>query len=195
MATAVVEHLPLGDHSDPGALAQCQAITDLASRAPTATTLAFVPRGSIIRAEPVWDTVPPDWTVYRNGQVVAPSSGTMTLTMDAPTAGEYQPFVRGSFRGRLQISVDGASVFDERHQLMWGTGGTMGEPIPLEQGTHLVKITYDGPDWHPGSGGFTFAFGPILFSEQTAATSYSTLPLDRAQELCGQRLDWVEVIK
>lgn len=193
-ATTVIEHLPLGDRIDPGGIADCKAVTDLAGRAPAGSQLAFVPRPPVLRAEPVVASAPPDWTVSSTGQVAAPSSGTMTYTVDLPVPGTYQPFVKGSFRGRLRVSLDGTPVFDQRHLLMWEGGGSVGTPIRMDEGVHTIDVTYSGPDWHPGSAGFTFAFGPILLSQQTAETSYRTLARERADELCGKRLDWVAVI-
>ena len=67
--------------------------------------------------------------------------------------------------------------------------------MALEPGEHEVTLRYDGADLHPGSGGQPLPIGPLVFSRVEAADSEVTeVPAARADELCGQRWDWIEAL-
>jgi hypothetical protein len=107
--------------------------------------------------------------------------------------GTYRAWIGGSFRGRLEIAVDGHGLGSKRHVLN-NTGGWEGfGSLPLEPGTHEVTLRYGGSDLHPGSGGFPFVMGPVVLEPESAMRKIS-VPAAKAATLCGRRLDWVEAV-
>jgi hypothetical protein len=63
----------------------------------------------------------------------------------------------------------------------------------LSAGRHELELRFEAADLHPGSGGRVEPAGPLVLSRaEPGDARLLRLPADRAQELCGRRLDWVE---
>ena len=190
-----VEHVPLGDHADPAAVPECSAIEDVAERAAPGQRLAFAERGPVARAGQT-GPLPVGWSTGANGEAYAPTSGVAMATLEIAQRGRYEGWLAGGFRGRLEVLVDGTVILDERHKLVWSGHGRMTDAITLEAGTHTVEYRYSGPDWHPGSVGVQFGFGPLVMGTQTAAdVAWSSVEPVEASTLCGRRLDWLAVVR
>jgi hypothetical protein len=57
-------------------------------------------------------------------------------------------------------------------------------------------LSYQGPDWHPGSAGEPVnGTGPVVFARTTAAVPVEYVQASKARSLCGQPLDWVEALR
>jgi hypothetical protein len=106
--------------------------------------------------------------------VIYPSgAGTLTARVNLTAPGRYEVWIGGSFRARVEISVDGKAAGSARDELNYANDQyeQLGE-ADLTAGPHTVTLHYGGPDLHPGSAGRGYApFGiPLL-------TSFSTGPL------------------
>jgi hypothetical protein len=56
-------------------------------------------------------------------------------------------------------------------------------------------VTYGKADLHPGSDGAPFPLGPVVLSRSTADRPLVYVRPRDARELCGKRLDWIELIR
>jgi hypothetical protein len=111
-----------------------------------------------------------------------------------PASGTYGFWLRGSFRDRLELDVDGRFVEGHRNQLNTSGQYTLLGSVPLARGTHRITLRYGGPDLHPGSGGAQFPIGPLILSTTTADRPVTYVSPRAARSLCGKNLDWVEAV-
>jgi hypothetical protein len=191
----IVEHLPLGGPFDPGAAAPCDEVRRLA-RLAGGGRLAIVRRPPVIVVDLAEaPSQPPGWAASATPGVVEPGGdGTLELTLDLRMRDRYTLWVGGGFRGRLEARVDGEPLGDARHELSHG-----GQYVPLGSrelaaGPHRVELELSGADLHPGSRGRPRPLGPLALSTATADMPVEYVSPDRAESLCGRRLDWVEAI-
>jgi hypothetical protein len=181
VASPVVEHLPLGEGLQPGAVPDCAEVERLAAVAGDGGQLAAVVRPPVVSA-----------TVART----TGRAETVEASVDVPRPGHHGIWLGGSFRDGLEARVDGRVVGRHRHRLDNQGGYTLLGEAELAAGTHTVTLRFSGPDLHPGSSGATFGIGPLVLSTTTAADAPVTVvPAARARELCGKRLDWVEALR
>jgi hypothetical protein len=168
----ILEHLPLGNESQAAAVPPCGAVLRLGALEGTLTT-ATRPE-----AIPLGDP---------------PARGEVGLTVSVPTAGDYTAWLGGDWFGLASISVDGREVGSRREELNWPRLYTDLGTIPLSAGEHLVRIRYETGGWRPGSGGTPYSFGPVALSRVDAREPVQTT--SDPGSLCGQRLDWIEVVR
>jgi hypothetical protein len=188
----VLRHLKLGDNQHANGRAPCDQVQRLAADAKEqGGRLAFTRR-------PLPATVdlfaPPasKWTEAQLPGVVAPN-GPATLESDVvlPRTADYEIFVGGSFRGRLSVRVDGKEVASQRNLLSHSGEYEPLGTASLRRGHHAVEIDYDIGALPPGSGGPPFQMGPLFFAP-VSQQSVRLLSPDRATQLCGRSLDWIE---
>jgi hypothetical protein len=191
----LLQHVPLGYGALASGPAQCDGVRLLAGLArdqggrlaaatyarPERVALA-APAGSDWRADPA-----------AQGAVVPAGSARQSGALTIAKPGLYDVYVRGSFRGRLGVSVDGRRVADDHHRLSHtGQYEPLGT-VRLGAGRHDVDIDYSTGALHPGSGGPGPSLGPLYFAPR-AADDVQYLPPARAASLCGRALDWVEAV-
>ena len=191
----VLQHLPLGYGPHASAPVQCESVKQLASlariqggRLAVTTRPAPVRVGLAAPAGSQWRSDPAE-----PGAVIPDGSARQAAELTVPTPAQYDVYVRGSFRGRLRVSVDGRRIASERHQLSH-TGqyeplGTM----RLTAGRHEVDVDYETGLLHPGSGGPAPSLGPLFFAPRSAQQVERLSPA-RADSLCDRALDWVEAV-
>ena len=192
---ALREHLPLGYGAQATAPVQCDSVRQLASLAQAQGGLIAVTR----RPAPARAALaaPPgsDWTVdpAERGAVIPEGAAAGTARLRAPVTGRYDVYVRGSFRGRLRVSVDGRQIAAERHRLSHaGQYEPLGS-VRLAAGRHDVRFDYATGVFQPGSGGPPPSLGPLFFAPQSAQRVERMAP-SRANPLCERSFDWVEAI-
>ena len=182
VGTAIREHVPLGGGDGPGSKPACREVVRLAAVAGPDGQLAAAVR-------------PPVVAVGLPGGSRPSGKGTTTMSVSVPENGDYELWLGGSFRDRIELDVDGRQVGTRRNRLDHDGQFTSFGVIPLRSGTHTVTLGYSGSDLHPGSGGAQFPIGPLVLSTSTAADArVMVVPAARARELCGKRLDWVEAV-
>ena len=108
-------------------------------------------------------------------------------------ARSLRALIAGSFRNRLEASVDGVSV--ARPPIASTTTGCLrswgGRAC---DGNHTVRLSYSGADWRPGTGGAQFAFGPLVLAKANDDRAITYVDASAARSLCGKPLDWVEAL-
>jgi hypothetical protein len=195
-APRILEHLPLGSAHDAAAAPDCSEVLRLASKAGPSGTLAAVARPPVTAVGAAGTAVTSAWSlVSANPLVVVPHGpGSLVTTVRVPSTGTYGIWIGGSFRGRLEVFVDGRRVATARNRL-----GLAGDYWPLADvqltaGAHELRFDYGGASLLPGSGGQPFALGPILLARDTTPSRVIYVPASEARSLCGRRLDWVEAL-
>ena len=129
-----------------------------------------------------------------DANVLFPQAGSIEADVRVPTAGRYGVWLGGSFRRRLEVSVDGRTVGAARDQLNEAGQYTPIAETTLPAGTHRLKLHYDDADLGPGNGGPPFALGPLVLSRATADRPVTYVEPGNARTLCGKSLDWVEAV-
>jgi hypothetical protein len=121
---------------------------------------------------------------------------TVDASISVPASGDYGVRVGGSFRSRLEVTVDGREAGAQRQQLNWPGNFTLFGNLPLSAGAHTVRVHYNGPDrFHPGSGGQEpNGAGPLVITRGTADRPVRYVKPQDAATLCGKRLDWIEAV-
>jgi hypothetical protein len=197
-AAQILEHLPLGDDSQPAALPACSEVLRLGRVAAASNgRLAAVVRSPVTVLDLSAGALPPTWQVYggRAGAVYPQRPGTLQAVVSVPAAGDYGFWLAGSFRPRIELSVDGQRLAVARNHLNHpGVDTPLGQ-TRLAAGPHSVSLHYAGANLLPGSAGTPFGLGPLVLSRFTAESSPVTYVRPaQARSLCGRRLDWIEAV-
>jgi hypothetical protein len=196
LESSVINHLGLGSDRDPSAVPACSAVGRLARDAGPDGTLAAARRPPVVTI-PLQQTSHPSswqWAAYPRS-LLPVTPGTIRAKVRIPRAGRYEAWVGGSVRPEVDLTVDGRSAGEVRHQL-----NNQGEYVllgraRLGRGRHSLAIRIHGADLHPGSGGVPSPVGPLQLSASDAAqTRVVQLPSERASELCGKPWDWIEAL-
>jgi hypothetical protein len=195
-ARAIIEHLALGSPLQPIAAPPCAAVLRLAGLAAAkGGLLATVRRPPATVVELSHASHPATWQGSDDPNIVVPAGrGTLEAEVDVTRTSRYSLWLGGSFRGHLELAVDGTVVGSARHHL-----NTFGEYTPLGEvrlpaGAHRLTLRYGGADLHPGSGGGAFPLGPLVLSRGDADRPVTYVRPEDARVLCGRSLDWIEAV-
>ena len=147
----ILEHVPLGDEFEPGAVPPCAQIERL-SRLPGVSRLAVVPRAPLrVLALPQLPH-PAAWQASGYG-LYADGAGTVAATVAIAVPGDYSFWVGGTFLGRLELDVGRYRVGARRQELEWSGQFVELGRTRMTAGRHRVSLRYGGSDLHPGSAG------------------------------------------
>jgi hypothetical protein len=93
------------------------------------------------------------------------------------------------------VAIDGKRV---------GTVGTSGSAdadieslagnVVLTPGTHVINVSYGGSLWRPGATAPAYGIGPVVLAIEGVSSVTYVQPA-QATRLCGQSLDWLEVVR
>jgi hypothetical protein len=193
----IVDRLPLGDRFHPDARPACGEVLRLARSAGANGELAAVRRdpGIAISLSPL--AHPKSWQANADDlAILFPSgAGTLRSTARVKEAGRYGIWVGGAVRGSLELEVDGHRVAGVRHQLNHNGQFVPLGNVTLDAGPHTVTLRYEEQLLRPGSGGSPFPLGPLVLAKDTIDSPVLHVPTQRARELCGKKLDWVEALR
>jgi hypothetical protein len=187
-------HLPLGNFEDPAAVPAC---SDVREPARLGATVAAAEREPTVVASLSESSYPPSWLPTEAGSpdLIPHGPGTASLRVSVPAAGRYDLFLQGSVRNRLALLVDGVEVGVVEEQLNEAGQFLYFGRVPLDAGSHEVELVLDDQTLAPGSGGAPEPVGPLVLSPAANEDPrLLKLPAARAEELCGDRLDWVEAL-
>lgn len=194
---APVTDLPLGDSTDPAARPDCAAVRALAARAGPAGRLVSVARAMPVTLPLSSLALPPGLEANLGDPraVIPQDDATVAGRLSVPADGEYAVWLGGSTRGRTTVSIDGRRTGTVRHRLNnQGAMMRFGQ-VRLRRGTHRVELTYADGGLAPGQRGqrsLGLPLGPLILAPREPALTPFSVPVDRAEELCGRRLDWIE---
>jgi hypothetical protein len=174
----VIDHLPLGNGNEPGAVPACASVLAEATRVPAGGELAAAIR------------TPPTTVSLTLGHPGSARAGTLV-----PHTGVYSVWVGGSFGSKARIYIDGHLVGSRRNGLQWEQYQQLGSVRLAAGQPHDVRLVYDKRSFlHPGSGTTVTSIGPVVLAQQTANVPVTYVPASQARSLCGTYLDWVEAL-
>ena len=141
---------------------------------------------------------PASWTHTLVGLVMK-GPGRLRTTFETPRGGPWDIWVEGQIMRPVHISVDGRPIGSIGGQL----GGNSLNPdimsplsVRLAAGRHLLSLTHGGATLAPGDGGWAVLARIFLTpSGAGALQSLRTVPAASWRSLCGQRLNWIEVVR
>jgi hypothetical protein len=182
-----------------GAPVQCSTVAGLAQLARTHSARLFSAGPPEIAGIDVARASHPTWAESRFGLLMTPH-GRLDATFTVPTTGTWDLWLQGEFMPAVAVSVDGRPLASIGGQL----NGVASDPdtiaplrVRLTAGLHRVRIARGSSDpLAPGSGGS--AILDSIFLTPVGAGGQATLqvtPVARWRSLCGQRLEWIEVVQ
>jgi hypothetical protein len=195
----VLLHVPLGNGEQPSAVPPCALVKNLAqvaTRDGGVLATAHTPDPVVVPLSAA--NFPGGW--YRNAsapETVTPTSdGTLVTSVNIPKGGGYSVWLGGFTLRDATIAVDGRKV---------GTVAANGSANPgiespagyvtLGPGNHLVTVTYGDSWFRPGATAPGYGIGPVIFAPVTGVSVVTNVPPAKAATLCGQSLDWIEIVK
>ena len=190
----IVSHVPLGDGLQAGGALDCSRIRQLAEQAGEKGQLAAPVREPNVLVDLSTLPLPTDWSAAPGGGVYPSGDGVLEVPLRVEQGGRFELWVAGSFRDRLEATIDGARVGSASNRIDHdGMLTKLGE-ADLAAGNHTVVLNYSGPDWRPGTGGAQFGFGPLVLSGVNDDRPVTYVEAPAARSLCGKPLDWVEAL-
>jgi hypothetical protein len=191
-AHGVAGRLKLGDSLDPTEVLRCGALDRLIAGEPGGEVTAARRDGTVV--VPLDEAERPvGWPA--DERVVHPlGDGAVATEFELPRSGEWRAWLGGSVRGGVELYVDGRRLGSARHLLNnYGFHVDLGS-AELGAGAHELELRFDRSGLDPGHGGRVEPAGPvILTTSEPGDAELVTLPPRRARQLCGERLDWVEI--
>ncbi len=191
--TGLSDRIGLGDGFDADGVPNCEEVRALATHG---DLLAAPPLDALVI--PLSKTrYPESWATPRTRYAPVPSgAGTIAADVSIPRAAEYEVWIGGSLRPKVDLIVDGRLIGSVRHELNNLGGYVSLGTARLTAGQHQVEVHVHGADFFPGSGGRASAIGPLVLSTGTAADSTPVrVASSDAEALCDKSWDWIEVAR
>jgi hypothetical protein len=203
-APSVLKHVALSDGgSDPIPGLRCSSILGTGALARREhARLAFVRRASFPMLVPTAAAHPRVWTAHTaNGErratflYMGQVSGTLTGTVHVSVPGRYRVWLEGSLSRRVIVRVGGQLVGSVVYEL--GSGGqfTQVGSVRLAAGEQPVQIRRPPSNLDPNNVAAGELLGPLVLVPDGATSPVRELSPARARTLCGQPLEWLEVVR
>jgi hypothetical protein len=142
---------------------------------------------------------PRSWLVSPTSHVLAAfTPGSDLIGLPIKTAGRYMLWLGGNFGRGFDVSLDGQSLGRVHNALAPINGYVPVVARRLDVGVHTIEVTYPGAaDLAPGDADELGTMLASVVLEPLAAESgrlVTVSPDDAATRLCGQSVDWIEVV-
>ena len=192
----VVQHIPLGDPLQPGAMPSCSALQKF-GRAGGGTRLAYVERPFLPVMPVVTAHHPKFWTPDGTdpSNLRPYGAGTLTGSLTVPGGGGYTVWVQGSFGRGYTVLIDGRRVGEVKNQLNGRGQFAMAGTVTVAPGRHAIQLVRPSGNLSPGDGGRNRLLGPVVLDPSSDARTVKEIPASNWRQLCGRRLDWIESIR
>jgi hypothetical protein len=191
----VIEHIPLGSDSAPSAVPSCAVVRQAAADAARDGAMLAVARTPDPLFVPIATGIhPADWPADPSQPyTITPlGNGTVLASAFVPRAGVYSLWLDGFLLRDVAVSVDG------KHVGTIDQYGTLYHPVGtarLSAGRHLVILTYGDSRLAPGATAPAYTIGPLALTPAASPSAVQYVPPARASTLCGQSLDWIEIVR
>jgi hypothetical protein len=195
----VLEHVPLGSALDAGSVPSCGVVGKLARKAAREhARLAYVPRTPLPVMIPTEAERPPNWGEVDGAPytlIPREQAGSVIGPMVVSHPGRYQVWLEGSFSQRMQVYVGGQHVGSVSDDL--GPPGQFRQIgyVNLKPGKTQAVIVRPEGNLLPGQEGTSWLLGPLLLATEGSPTHVSEVDPAHARSLCGQTLDWIEIVR
>ena len=194
---AALEHVPAGGGLQSSGEVPCRRVRRLGQRADSdGAQLAYVPRSGLVAADGAYlqsRLHPPGWAPASDGLSLN-SPGSMDLNLTVPAGGRWRIWLKGDFGREVSVDVDGKYVGGVSYES--GNEGNYARPmdVQLTAGRHRFTIERGGGSPAPGDGTPSRIVALVL-EPKTSEPQVQTLSASRSRELCGRRVDWIEVVR
>jgi hypothetical protein len=204
----VLAHLPVGQPTaqytyptaQAGRVPSCREVEGAASRALASHgRIAYVERPKLPVFVPGTGQRPPDWgLVFGDKLSLSPRgpSGSVRGTLPVDSPGRYDVWMEASVDRSFAVWLGGRQV---------GSVGPrqLGPPAQflsagravLPRGDVAVRIVRPGNNLAPGDGGTQRTIGPLVLQPPTDTQTVRYIDPVNVRQLCGHRLDWVEIVR
>lgn len=197
-APRVLTHISLGTSLYPGSIPSCKLVHATAAKAVREhARLAYVERPRVPTLVPTQATRPADWGLVSGDPyslIPRQQAGAVTGTVPITQGGRYQVWLQASLAQPFRVIVNGRQVGKLGYEL-----GPPGQFVPLGEvslgpGRATIQIIRPGHDLRPGNGG-TGLLGPLMLVPAGPPPAVSQIAPQQARTLCGQTLDWLEIVR
>ena len=189
-ADLVAGHLGLQSPNRASARAPCRTIREFVRSAKPSQRLLVARRPRMIIREPAGSSLSGSWS---GNSVVGPAR--LTTDFRAPRSGRYRIYLKGDINRPFSIAIDGDEIGSVGYQT--GGQGHVTAPIDaeLDAGVRGLMLTRGGGTLEPGNGG-PARLDAVLIEPawEGAQPSMSSVPVRDWRSLCGQELDWIELV-
>jgi hypothetical protein len=196
----VLERHPAGDAVQPAATVGCRSLRSLAARAARrGARLAYVERPelpAVVPAEIDYDDR--YWGPYFDPEslpdAIVPfiDEAELRATIAVSAGGGHVAWLRGVLGRGFSVSIDGEDVGSAESQFTPGMFARVGE-VRLAPGAARVVIRRQEDALRPGQR--DQALGALVLEPEGDDQRVRFISPGRVEELCGRRLDWVEVVR
>lgn len=199
----VLAHISLGGNLNPGAVPSCRSVLATAAQARREDAeLAYTPRSALPVLVPANVSHPPNWVPVADDPtelIPRQGPGSVTGQVNVEQPGRFQVWLDGSFGQTFTVWVGRHRIGSISNQLgPFGQWNLIGS-VTLAAGQQPVMIARanaglspDADEANPNNR----LLGPLMLApEGPPHSSVSVIPPRDARSLCGQRLNWIEVVR
>jgi hypothetical protein len=185
---APADHVPASRKADPAGRVACR---DLRRVAGDGSRLVLQERTRTRFIDPRKTKRSPNWAAAPFG-IYTSAPGRLDTAVDAP-AGRYRLWFRGDFSRTMDVLVDGRSVGDVQYET--GGEGNYAKPVDVTLPGGRTKLTLmrGGGGLKPGDGSPSRLV--LIAVQPVAPEPRAERPGSDAGAACGERVDWVDVLK
>lgn len=195
----VLEHVPLGTKLEPSSVPSCQVVRAAAARASREhARLAYAALAPNPAFVPTTGGFPPKWSVALgdpDSLVPRQQAGAVFGFVNVNQPGRYAVWLQASFIQSFEVWVGPGRVGSVSNAL--GPAGQFVRVgfVTLGRGRQPVTIVRPGNNLMPGDAGTGWLLGPLILVPQGAQERVGELAPQDARSLCGQSLDWLEIVR
>lgn len=181
----ILDYIPLGNTTDPEAVPSCRLVMTTAAQARRDhARLAYVAR-----------SVPPTFVPTKSAAgVVDDPQEPLRGTVSVQRPGRYQVWLDVSLTKHFVVSVGGHLVGSFSYQLGPPSQFVLVGDVTLSAGAQPVLIKPTGSNLAPGAG-TSQVVGPLMLTPSPDPPPVTQIEPSQARSLCGQSLDWIEIVR
>src|SRR5262249_15093033 len=144
-----VQHLPLGDQYQPGAVPPCSAVKKVSQAG--GSQLAYVERPLLPAMSVTKAKHPSAWHLDRSdpNSLRPVGAGTVSGSLTVEQPGRYAVWLQGSFGRRFTVIIDGRTVGQVKHELNPRGQFTLAGNVTLSPGQHTVVLVRPAGNLYP----------------------------------------------
>jgi hypothetical protein len=197
-SSRVLGHVALGDALQPGATTSCAQVRRVARRAERlGASLATVVRGRALVSVFSRGRLPAGWAPDGvDPLAVRPvGQGRVDVGVTVARRDRYAVWIQGSFGRGVSAAIDGRRIGAVRNELSGRRQYASVGSAELGRGAHEITLMRGGGGLYPGDGGHNRLIGPLVLAPTRDQVRHvQVVPTARWRSLCGQRLDWLEIV-
>jgi hypothetical protein len=194
-APRVLAHDAINGDGQSAGLPNCTDVGALAKTAKPGDRLAVVERPAVVAQQAADTRHSPNFKPGPDGSLFLNSRGELDATIDAPTTARYDVWLQASVGRELTVEIDGRAVASAAYEANEPRQYVHAGSVSLTAGTHQLRVLRGGGSLHPGNGTINQLRFISFSSPASLTTQVTMLPPASWRQLCGRRLDWLELVR